>query len=273
MAAPAESKCRVVRLSCAHDAEKLAKFIEIIKTQLATSPENYKDEFPWEKECYNPNYVHYIAHGVRADGSPIVCGWMVVLPHSDAYGKRVFLIGISTRRTRDMFYGGVGQLLHNAMVDEFTHEGYDFIYLWPLNDTVRAIYSGAAWGYTQLREDVAHMFRILKALPPKEFLDTLVQKETNPISELDEFMENYVESNSGIANLYSAARPYFTVNPKNLKNLSTNLEVAASFETEDDITIGMVEALTQFLEKHAAKKNTKTRKSKGKKGTKRKSRR
>jgi hypothetical protein len=272
-AAAAESKCKVARLTCEHDAETLGKFFDIIKAQLAGSPENYKDEFPWEKECYNSGYVHYIAHGVRADGSPIVCGWMVVLPHNDALGKRVYLIGISTRRTRDMFYGGVGQLLHNTLVNDYTREGYDFIHLWPLNDTVRAIYSSAAWGYVSLREDIGHMFRILKAPPSEEFLDSLITKETNPIDELDEFMENYVESNSGIGNLYSGARPHFAVNSKNFKNLSMNLQVAATFETEDDITIGMMEALTRFLEKHASKKNTKTRKSKGKKGTKRKSRR
>ena len=115
VSATKESKCKVTRLTCTHDFEKIGKFIAIVKTQLATSPGNYKDEFPWEKECYNPGYIHYIAHGVRGDGSPIVCGWMVVLPHNDVYGKRMFLIGISTRRTRDMFYGGVGQLLHNTL--------------------------------------------------------------------------------------------------------------------------------------------------------------
>lgn len=268
----ATERCTVVRLTCKEDLEEIKKFTALVKDQLGKSSENFKDEFPWEKECYNPEYVHYIATGVKGNGSRVVCGWSVVLPHSDAHGKRVYLIGISTRRTRDELYGGIGQLLHNTIVEEYSSAGYDFVYLWPLNDAVRAIYKSDKWGYVELRDDVHHLFRILNKPPSSEFLDSLVRRESNPVNDLDEFMSNYVGENATVDRLYSAARPFFTINKNDLEGLSVNLQTAAMFETEDEIMEGMKNILTKYLTKYG-KGLTRKRKSKSAKTMRKKSRR
>lgn len=271
-AAAAEAeRCTVVRLTCKDDLEEIKKFAALVKAQLGKNSENFKDEFPWEKECYNPEYVHYIAHGLKGNGSRVVCGWCVVLPHSDAYGKRVFLIGISTRRTRDELYGGVGQLLHNTILEEYGSAGYDFIHLWPLNTTVRAIYKSDKWGYVELRDDVGHLFRILNKPPSAEFLDSLVSKN-DPYSELNDFMNNYTGANSNVKRLYGRARHYFPLDKKEFDNLSTNLQSASMFETEDEVMKGMKTALTSYLAKYG-QRVTRSHASKAKKTSRKKSRR
>lgn len=271
-AAAAAPKCNIVRLTCKDDLEEINVFTALVKAQLGKSSENFKDEFPWEKECYNPDYVHYIAHSKKGNGSRVVCGWCVVLPHSDGLGKRVYLIGISTRRTRDELYGGVGQLLHNTILEEYGSAGYDFVYLWPLNDAVRAIYKSDKWGYVELRDDVHHLFRILNKSPSAEFLESLVKKESGPYDELNEFMDNYIGSNSNIERLYKQARSFFPLNKNDFEHLSVNLQTAAMFETEAETMSGMKNYLTKYLTKYGAL-GTKTRKSKTKKHSRRKSRR
>jgi hypothetical protein len=92
----------------------------------------------------------------------------------------VYISEISTRRIKDEYYGGVGQRLHARLVEDAKASGAEFIYLFPLDETVAPIYE--KWGYKTKRPEFPHMFLSLHGEPGKALLDSLMPP--NPRSEL-----------------------------------------------------------------------------------------
>jgi hypothetical protein len=129
---------------------------------------------PWKELCKNE--YHYVA---RDKASGTICGWLTIILKTHKRTKYIYIVEISTRRIRNNLYGGVGQSLHNKMLEDAVHFGAKFVYLYPLNSTVRELYMKPQWGYVELRPDVKFLFKgLVRGLVIRnEFLDTLAEDD------------------------------------------------------------------------------------------------
>lgn len=127
---------------------------------------------PWESKFGNDPDWHFVAQA--PDGR--ICGWLTaqLKGSEDKPPKYVYLAEISTRRIRDDIYGGVGKKLHDALVKTASDNGYNFIYLYPVNATVAAVYE--KWGYTPSyqKAGIAHQFYVLNRGPTEGILHSLI---------------------------------------------------------------------------------------------------
>jgi hypothetical protein len=136
---------------------------------------------PWESKFGNVPDWHFVAKGPAPDN--LICGWLAaqLKENGNASRKYIYLAEISTRRIRDKLYGGVGQKLHNALVEVAKANGYHFIYLYPVNPTVAAVY--VKWGYSPPQEiaGVPHQFYVLpgKNGPTDGILRSLMAQRRN----------------------------------------------------------------------------------------------
>jgi GNAT superfamily N-acetyltransferase len=128
---------------------------------------------PWESKFGNDPDWHFVSKA--PDGR--ICGWLTAqLKEIDAR-RYIYLAEISTRRIRDELYGGVGRRLHEALLDAARQGGYDFIYLYPVNAKVAAVYEG--WGYSSPVPGIPHQFYVIKRGPTKRILGSLMTQRPN----------------------------------------------------------------------------------------------
>jgi hypothetical protein len=101
-----------------------------------------------------------------------ICGWLTAQLKESNGRKYIYLAEISTRRIRDKYYGGVGKALFDKLVASAA--GYDFIYLYPMNDVVKNIY--IKWGFSDPANvvGVSHQFYVLKKKPTEGFKTSLI---------------------------------------------------------------------------------------------------
>ncbi len=250
------------------EPQQIAKYTNIVTKQYAAE-KNFEDIFPWLWNCQKSPYVHFIAHSKRADGSTIILGWLTLLVLEHNGKPHGSISEISTRRVRDEFYGGVGKRLNDAVVAWATKEGLEFLYLWPLNETVRAIYMRPEWGYLPKQEDVRHLFRVLRGEPPADFLATLVRTQETEDAEMMESLEEHLDTIEGIVesfadeelqDLWEKAKEYLdTDNPPHIGEFIQSAQLLESWPEEEQVT-AVYELLKAFVDKQ------------GKKGGRRKSR-
>ena len=128
---------------------------------------------PWESKFGNAPDWHFVSKA--PDGR--ICGWLTAqLKETDAR-RYIYLAEISTRRIRDELYGGVGRRLHEALLYAARQGGYDFIYLYPVNAKVAAVYEG--WGYSTPIPGIPHQFYVIKRGPTKRILGSLMTQRPN----------------------------------------------------------------------------------------------
>lgn len=174
----AEPACKITRYHCKNQEEskKIADLVNTAIAQQTKDPESFIDIFPWLGAC-DLAEIHYVAQ--KADGT--ICGWMSVKEREWKKRKFLYLSEITTIRTIDESYKGVGKRLHDQLVhDAKDPKGkgflYDFIYLYPLNEKVKATYKDK-WGYKDLfpgDKKHEHLYLKLKADPtPALKLDML----------------------------------------------------------------------------------------------------
>jgi len=103
-----------------------------------------------------------------------ICGWLTAQLKHDHGRNYIYLAEISTRRIRDKYYGGVGKALFDSLVVKANVDGYDFIYLYPMNDMVKNIY--IKWGFRDPARvvGVPHQFYVLKKEPTEGFKTSLI---------------------------------------------------------------------------------------------------
>lgn len=123
---------------------------------------------PWESKFGNDPDWHFVAQA--PDGR--ICGWLTAQLKETDSRRYIYLAEISTRRIRDELYGGVGKKLHDALVAAAS--GYDFIYLYPVNERVAAVYE--KWGYTRSyqKPGIAHQFYVINRGPTEGILRSLI---------------------------------------------------------------------------------------------------
>ena len=125
---------------------------------------------PWESKFGNDPDWHFVSKA--PDGR--ICGWLTaqLKVNEDASRRYIYLAEISTRRIRDELYGGVGRQLQDALVAAARQGGYDFIYLYPVNAKVAAVYEG--WGYSTPIPGIPHQFYVIKRGPTGGILRSLI---------------------------------------------------------------------------------------------------
>ena len=125
---------------------------------------------PWESKFGNAPDWHFVSKA--PDGR--ICGWLTaqLKVNEDASRRYIYLAEISTRRIRDELYGGVGRRLHEALLYAARQGGYDFIYLYPVNAKVAAVYEG--WGYSTPIPGIPHQFYVIKRGPTGGILRSLI---------------------------------------------------------------------------------------------------
>ena len=123
---------------------------------------------PWESKFGNDPDWHFVSKA--PDGR--ICGWLTAQLKKTDFRNYIYLAEISTRRIRDELYGGVGRQLHDALVAAARQGGYDFIYLYPVNAKVAAVYEG--WGYSTPIPGIPHQFYVIKRGPTGGILRSLI---------------------------------------------------------------------------------------------------
>ncbi len=223
------------------DTKQIAEFSKLVEAQYAAE-KNYVNVFPWIKGCKSP-FIHFIAHTKRKDGRPLIGGWLTLLIMEHEGKDHGYLSEISTRRTKDEHYGGVGQLLHSAMLQWAAKHKLEFVYLWPLNEGVRAIYMKPDWGYVPKRNDVHQLFRVLRSEPPNDFLDTLVrpdetEERAETLDEYIEMIEEIVETlgDEEFQELLEKARPFLVSDNPHIADFLQNAQILETLEEGDRIT-------------------------------------
>lgn len=179
----AEPACKITRYECKNEEEskKIAELVDVANQQ-QNEYHGFVDIFPWLGGC-DLAEIHYVAQ--KADGT--VCGWMSVKERMWKKRKYLYLSEISAIRIQDESYRGVGKRLHDQLVqdskDPSDPEGkrflYDFIYLYPLNEKVKATYVGK-WGYKELfpgDTNHEHLYLKLGADPTKALKLDILPKD------------------------------------------------------------------------------------------------
>ena len=171
--------CEISRFDCDTHSGNIERLGLAANNQQSKNA-GFQRIFPWKKQCdlgnYERRHIHYVAHALTKEGATVICGWMTAVWKTEFGQHYVYISEISTRRIKDEYYGGVGQRLHARLVEDARDQ--EFIYLFPLDDTVVPIY--AKWGYKTMRPEISHMFLLLKGAPNRKLLDSLMPE--NPRS-------------------------------------------------------------------------------------------
>lgn len=206
--------CKVTRYDCQRDVDKIKELAEIAST---LEHSEFHTIFPWKKQCDEPgNHVHYIAQAPNGT----ICGWLRAKV-IDKYGRHyIYLNEISTRRVRDELYGGVGLSLNSALVKDAVAEGVDFIYLYPLNPEVAAIYQRPEWGYARQRPEIVQMFRVLRNPPTREMLDKMMPPNPRSFMAAAYAIISQPPQDEALLKLFSRVRRRMIENPELIEELA-----------------------------------------------------
>jgi hypothetical protein len=216
--------CEITLYHCPEDRAAIARLSNNANAQQARDSGFSENVKPWKGVCKNE--YHYIARDTKTG---IICGWLSIILKTFKRTKYVYIVEISTRRIRNDLYGGVGQRLHNKMVEDAIQFGAKFVYLFPLNGVVRELYMRPQWGYTELRSDVKHLFKpLVRDFDiPNEFLDTLAEPD------IIEAAIAIAKRDKALLRLIKELTPIIRANPEYLRRLEEEIDIMEVNELSD----------------------------------------
>ena len=210
--------CVVTRYDCQHNSPKIRELARVAETQ----QDAFKSIFPWKKQCEEaPTHVHYVA---QSPGG-IICGWLTARVIDEFSQHYIYLNEISTRRVRDELYGGVGLSLHSTLVKDAREAGVDFIYLYPLNPEVAAIYQRPEWGYVKQRPEITQLFLILRQPPNRAMLDSAMPPNPRSFMASAYSILSQAPQDPALLALYSRVRRSMIARPELIKELSSAIDM------------------------------------------------
>lgn len=237
-------RCVVYKYTC-EDPETLVTLAAAAKVQQDKNAGFNETIQPWKFTCaMDDSVVHFVAQNTAG----LICGWLAAGFGTRAGQTTGHIHEISTRRIKDAYYGGVGQALHAAFLEEAARRNVDFVYLFPLNEKVAAIYATPAWGYTQLDPVLKQMFRPLRAPPTPEFLDTLRGPTAESLLERAFALALAKPADQNARRLVTAAKPYVLSS----KEIQSQLEVV--LDTAEG-TIHMAESEGEDIDMNEVRKD------------------
>ena len=216
--------CEITLYHCPEDEPTIARLSSNANTQQAHNSGFYVYVQPWKGVCKND--YHYVA---RDKATGIICGWLTIAMKTFKRTKYIYIVEISTRRIHNDLYGGVGQRLHNKMIEDATRLGAKFVYLYPLNAAVREIYMRPEWGYSQQRPDVKHLFRPLvpNVVISNTFLDTLVEPD------IIDLAKTIAKRDKALLKRIEMCTPILRNNPEYLSQLEEEIDIMEVNELSD----------------------------------------
>ena len=216
--------CEITLYHCPEDQPMIARLSSNANAQQARNSGFSINIQPWKDMCKND--YHYVA---RDQATGTICGWLTVVMKTYKRSKYIYIVEISTRRIRNELYGGVGQQLHNRMIEDATRFGAKFVYLYPLNTAVRDLYMRPEWGYSLLRPDVKHLFRPLVngLIIPNEFLDTLAEPD------IIETAKAIAKRDNALLRRIEMLTPKLRSNPEYLRQLEEEIDIMEVNELSD----------------------------------------
>lgn len=229
-------RCGVYKYTCDGDPAVIASYANVANRQQNANHGFNATVLPWKMGCStDKDAVHFIAHHTSPAGNRLICGWLVA-GFSVIAGQRTgYIYEISTRRIKDAYYGGIGQALHDAFLEEAVKRNVDFVYLFPINEKIASIYAIPAWGYTQMDPDIKQMFHMLRAPPSPEFLDTLRRPDPASLIARAFVIADANPANPYLRRLLIAARPYILSKPEYITQLETLLDsIEGTFQMVED---------------------------------------
>jgi hypothetical protein len=229
-------RCSVHKYTCGDDPTTIASYANVANRQQNANHGFNAEVLPWKMGCTtDKDAVHFIAHHTSPAGNRLICGWLVA-GFSVIAGQRIgYIYEISTRRIKDAYYGGIGQALHEAFLEEATKRNVDFVYLFPINEKIAVIYATPAWGYAQIDPELKHMFRTLRAPPSPEFLDTLRRPDSASLIARAFVIADTNPANPYLRRLLIAARPYILSTLEYSTQLETLLDsIEGTFQMVED---------------------------------------
>lgn len=156
------------------------------------------------------------------------------------------LAEISTRRIRNSLYGGVGQRLHTALLQDAKRLGVLFLYLYPLNEQIATLYQRPEWGYSYIssRQDLEYMFLPIRGLPPDELLDSWMP---TPREEVVKQARNLTGRDVSLRKLLDTATPRLLSSKRDVRQLEDELTIMDGLEPSEK-RAGLREFLKSILE-------------------------
>ena len=210
--------CKVTRYDCQHNSRQLLELARVAESQ----QDAFKSIFPWKKQCEEaPTHVHYVAQSPAG----IICGWLTARVVDEFSQHYIYLNEISTRRIRDELYGGVGLSLHTVLVKDAREAGVDFIYLYPLNPEVAAIYQRPEWGYVKQRPEINQLFLILREPPNRAMLDSVMPPNPRTFMASAYSILSQAPQDPALLALYSRVRRSMIAKPELIKELSSAIDM------------------------------------------------
>lgn len=214
-------RCVVNKYTC-DDPTIIESYAKAANLQQAVNHGFNSAVLPWKMGCNtDKDAAHFIA---RAPGSGLICGWLVAGFSNIADQHAGYIYEISTRRIKDAYYGGIGHALHTAFLEEAVKRNVDFVYLFPIDERVAAIYATPTWGYAQIDRDLKQMFRPLRAPPSPEFLDTLRRPDPATLVDRAFAIAQIKPANLYLRRLITAARPSIISNNMYSNQLETAVD-------------------------------------------------
>ena len=210
--------CKVTRYDCMDNSAQIRELGKIAESQ----QDAFKSIFPWKKQCDEAkDHIHYVAQSPAG----IICGWLTARLVEEFGQHYIYLNEISTRRIKDELYGGVGLKLHDALVKDAKDAGVDFIYLYPLNTEVAAIYKRAEWGYVEQRPEVVQLFLILRAPPNRAMLDSIMPPNPRTFMTMAYSIASKPTPDPALISLISRVRRSMITKPELIRQLSEAIDM------------------------------------------------
>lgn len=210
--------CTVERYDCTRNSDKIRELGKVADSQQSA----FKSIFPWKKQCDEAkDHVHYVAQSPKG----IICGWLTAEWKNEKGQHYIYLNEISTRRIKDELYGGVGLKLHDALVKDAKEAGVDFIYLYPLNPDVAAIYKRAEWGYVEQRPEIVQLFLILRAPPNRAMLDSIMPPNPRTFMTMAYSIASKPTPDPALVSLISRVRRSMITKPELIRELSEAIDM------------------------------------------------
>ena len=162
-------KCTISRYTCTNESNirQINALANSANLQQARNSGFNMSVLPWSTRCTNSDTRHYVA----SSPSGTICGWLTTYFQTQFGQRAIYIVEISTRRIRDEFYGGIGQQLLAALIEDAKIFKADYIYLFPISDAVASIYLRPEWGFVHIHPSVKHLFYILGDAPNNAMIE------------------------------------------------------------------------------------------------------
>lgn len=248
-------ECQIIKMEGKMDRQ--SRLLAAFKNYAERQRNAYVDIFPWQMQMRNSMVMFVAANnlrGLRGACTPTaetkICGWLTAFLEEKGGQRVIYLAEISSRSATNAspVFKGIGKKLFDALLQWAKEKNVQFIYLYPLNEKVKALYE--RWGlaqeaYNARGQDMSkYMFYKLDlaASPSPSFLAKLKQTQTSAeVTEIDVLADYLTNAQiQFMRRLESTDKDLYDVISKELQT------VIQMCDNEDELDQGIMEIIQQY---------------------------